>query len=326
MRCASCGTENAPDSRFCGGCGARLGPNEHRVAPTTKLDDDAPYPPPRPSAPMSGQQAALAPTPAPGSLRAPVYGSVAPRAPSEPSPPDRSPAASFARTTPRGQAIARPSGMAIDQGASASLPAARRPIALIVIVLVIDLALAGTGAVLLFKGLASSGKVVAPPVTGSATPSPVPVPVPAPVPVLVPDPAPAPVAVAAADPAPAPEPAPPPPTGSATAAKTARPHHHTSPTTRDSLEDPFGKLDNEIDLAATRSKPALDRCRDPSLHGAVKIAFQILPDGHIGHLATVEDTTSSSQLTTCLTGVIAQWTFAEHPSVARDFVRTFTYP
>src|SRR5512138_2138020 len=46
MRCASCGTENAPDSRFCGGCGARLGASGPRVAPTQKISDDAPYPPP----------------------------------------------------------------------------------------------------------------------------------------------------------------------------------------------------------------------------------------------------------------------------------------
>ena len=43
MRCPTCGTENAPDSRFCGGCGARLAPA--RVAPT-QTTDDAPYAPP----------------------------------------------------------------------------------------------------------------------------------------------------------------------------------------------------------------------------------------------------------------------------------------
>ena len=30
MRCPSCGTENAPDSRFCGGCGARA-PSQSRT-------------------------------------------------------------------------------------------------------------------------------------------------------------------------------------------------------------------------------------------------------------------------------------------------------
>lgn len=42
MRCPSCGTENAPDSRFCGGCGARTAPST--VAPTQKISDDAPMP------------------------------------------------------------------------------------------------------------------------------------------------------------------------------------------------------------------------------------------------------------------------------------------
>ncbi|MBA3461956.1 MAG: zinc ribbon domain-containing protein [Deltaproteobacteria bacterium] len=44
MRCASCGTENAPDSRFCGECGARTAPST--VAPTQKISDDAPMPVP----------------------------------------------------------------------------------------------------------------------------------------------------------------------------------------------------------------------------------------------------------------------------------------
>jgi hypothetical protein len=44
MRCSSCGTENAPDSRFCGECGARTAPST--VAPTQKISDDAPIPVP----------------------------------------------------------------------------------------------------------------------------------------------------------------------------------------------------------------------------------------------------------------------------------------
>src|SRR5687768_2039256 len=39
MRCPSCGTENEPDSRFCGGCGARLGGT---LAPTHKIVDTGP--------------------------------------------------------------------------------------------------------------------------------------------------------------------------------------------------------------------------------------------------------------------------------------------
>jgi hypothetical protein len=44
MRCPSCGTDNAPDSRFCGGCGARLAVSGQRVAPTQKISDDASFP------------------------------------------------------------------------------------------------------------------------------------------------------------------------------------------------------------------------------------------------------------------------------------------
>ena len=55
MRCPSCGTENAPDSRFCGGCGARM-QSSPLVAPTQNISDDSPYPqsPPQPG-PISGQ-------------------------------------------------------------------------------------------------------------------------------------------------------------------------------------------------------------------------------------------------------------------------------
>ena len=44
MRCPSCSTDNAPDSRFCGGCGARFGASVSRVAPTEKIADDASFP------------------------------------------------------------------------------------------------------------------------------------------------------------------------------------------------------------------------------------------------------------------------------------------
>ncbi|MFN0245941.1 MAG: zinc-ribbon domain-containing protein [Kofleriaceae bacterium] len=48
MRCPNCGTENEPDSRFCGGCGARMH-SSGLVAPTQKISDDAPYPTSGPS-------------------------------------------------------------------------------------------------------------------------------------------------------------------------------------------------------------------------------------------------------------------------------------
>ena len=40
MRCPSCGTQNEPDSRFCGGCGARFTGAETKLAPTQKIHSD----------------------------------------------------------------------------------------------------------------------------------------------------------------------------------------------------------------------------------------------------------------------------------------------
>ena len=73
MRCASCGTENEPDSRFCGGCGARVAKSQ--VAPTHKISDDAPYPIPasQPAPVIQPQYSTLPPQmpPAPVAAAAP---------------------------------------------------------------------------------------------------------------------------------------------------------------------------------------------------------------------------------------------------------------
>jgi hypothetical protein len=59
MRCPNCGSENAPDSRFCGVCGMQqtvpqVGAAQQRLAPTAKIPDDAPLAPPtRPVAAIS---------------------------------------------------------------------------------------------------------------------------------------------------------------------------------------------------------------------------------------------------------------------------------
>lgn len=57
MRCATCGTDNEPDSRFCGNCGAKVNPTfapdgafttkpgPGRVAPTQKITGDTPLAP-----------------------------------------------------------------------------------------------------------------------------------------------------------------------------------------------------------------------------------------------------------------------------------------
>ena len=209
MRCATCGTENAPDSRFCGGCGAKLAPSS-RVAPTAKITDDASYPsqpPPPASIPpqnnyVSGpasippQNHAHAPASIPPQNAYPaVPGSIPPSnnpasippqsyAPPGSIPPSNNPASippqnsfqraatpiqtpppgslkmptpapgslSFAATPRLDQTPTTPSPPAADASRSLVVPP-RRPIGLIVFVLLVDLALAGAGAVLLGKGL-----------------------------------------------------------------------------------------------------------------------------------------------------------------------------
>lgn len=155
MRCSSCGTENAPDSRFCGGCGARLDGSRPRLAPTQKIADDASFPqPPRSLAPGAPGAPGVIPfarqpssPPAvgpagPGPTIAPA-GVPLPAAPEFYSPPGRPPRAASelhaapARDTP-----------------SFSMPiAARRPWPLITLVLLVDLGLAIAGIWLLSEGL-----------------------------------------------------------------------------------------------------------------------------------------------------------------------------
>jgi hypothetical protein len=194
MRCASCGTENAPDSRFCGGCGARIGASGPRVAPTQKISDDAPFPQ-RPAAPAPiahGAAQPSAPRPIPHTpyvstpppittqpgvvpqrpLSAPpaVYSPVATPAPLSPpsSPPSAPPHA------PNGMraATGRPAMPQLDEPAASMPTAARRPWALIIAVLVIDIALASAGAWMLSEGLGDrpSEKPATPPPAASAAP------------------------------------------------------------------------------------------------------------------------------------------------------------
>jgi hypothetical protein len=151
MRCPSCGTENAPDSRFCGGCGARLGTSG--IAPTQKISDDASYPQRPAMAPVARHAhaaAAIPPTPSvytpggPSHARAPRSPS-ATRPPTAPLPPNAAP-------TPPPNAYL-PSPAAPDEP-SLSMPiVARRPWGLIIAVLLIDLALAVSGAWMLTEGI-----------------------------------------------------------------------------------------------------------------------------------------------------------------------------
>jgi hypothetical protein len=213
MRCPSCGTDNAPDSRFCGGCGARLTASDQRVAPTQKISDDASFPArqlaqvggsampvtapgivaPRPvpvtpyvprnasvPRPITAPPAMPAPGAAPGSAarapaapasaaRAPAAAAPAPAsAPSWSAPPSSTPPRTIgapdahggsAPSAPREQRPSRPQPHPLSQppaldDPSLSLPmVARRPWGLIIVMLLIDIGLAVTGAWMLSQGL-----------------------------------------------------------------------------------------------------------------------------------------------------------------------------
>jgi hypothetical protein len=205
MRCPSCGTDNAQDSRFCGGCGARLGASS-RVAPTQKISDDASFPQPVAPPPAAGAQAlapvrgipptsqrppgaaALAPVaPLPAAPRAtpavsphpPSALTVAPIAAPQPSPPGTPPPTGYLTPTSAAQpvrAVSAPLGpraaSAAPVAASISMPiAARRPWGLIAAVLLLDIGLAVAGSWLLSQGLhhKSGTGSAAPPLSGAST-------------------------------------------------------------------------------------------------------------------------------------------------------------
>jgi hypothetical protein len=194
MRCPSCGTDNAPDSRFCGGCGTRVAVSGQRVAPTQKISDDASFPQ-RQLAPGAGSAVpitapgvvaprAISATPflppgAPPAQRPLAGGSAAPARPAAAAPITPAPrgldgpAPSSPRPSPRPPAVvvdeprdARTGAPALDP--SLSLPiAARRPWALIAVVLLIDLGLAVAGVWLLTRGLGDRPGRPAPPRSGA---------------------------------------------------------------------------------------------------------------------------------------------------------------
>ena len=209
MRCPSCGTDNAPDSRFCGGCGTRFGVSGQRVAPTEKISDDARFPQvasgagsavpitapgvvaPRavPAAPFMPQGAPPAQRPLAGGSAAPARPITAPASPrssprrqavvvEEPRDATRSPSTDAdPRGATRGR-VNRPA-LPVERGRegplsidpSLSLPiAARRPWALIVVVLLIDLGLAGAGIWMLAHGLGERSSRTAPSRSGKLDP------------------------------------------------------------------------------------------------------------------------------------------------------------
>jgi hypothetical protein len=169
MRCPSCGTQNEPDSRFCGGCGARLSAVEHRVAPTQRIDSGAQpiVAPPHPSVPpVSGPHVVPRPPP-----QAPAPYPVAPsveRKPSGPRPQPALPSNGTARATTQSP---RPS-----PDPSLSLPAAppRNRLGLIAFVLLLDLGLAAAGSWMLKEGLAEPASAATSPGPPGPPPSPPP--------------------------------------------------------------------------------------------------------------------------------------------------------
>jgi hypothetical protein len=319
MRCPTCGTENAPDSRFCGGCGARLEPA--RVAPTVKLPDDTPIatphhvppvriPTPVPASIPPVDAVGHLPTPPPGSMS---LGSIPPRAGSIP-PQNAQPA--IPSTVNR-----RPAPVAVSSP-SLSMPAAapRRSGALIAVLVIADLGLAAAGAFMLVKGLQKpAAKPARKTEARQAPPAPVAV-----APTLAPATvAAAPAAAAIVDPPARPEPV---------AARPKETKQHPKKTS--APQDPYGAapdLSKDVERAAQGSVGSFHSCLQTAIqtqpiHGDVRIAFLIQPDGHVDHAQAVVNTTGSAQLATCLSATIATWTFAPHPGPAASYERPFNYP
>jgi len=184
MRCPSCGTDNAPDSRFCGGCGTRFGTTGPRVAPTQKISDDASFP--QPIAPGGAAMPVTAPgIVAPRAVAATPYtpqgppivhagshagsraGSHAGSHAASSARPATAPPSPAATPAPLPSSRPKPQLLVVDDP-SLSLPiAARRPWGLIAIVLLIDIGLAVTGVLLLREGLADRPARAAPARTAS---------------------------------------------------------------------------------------------------------------------------------------------------------------
>jgi hypothetical protein len=153
MRCPSCGTENEPDSRFCGGCGARLA---GALPPTQKIDTGAQPIQSPPSVQPSAQYVRAPTSQPPRSGPQSVPPASYPMAPSVNRPP------SVDRPAPQGSNGAQPvPAQSMDPTSQRRKPSLSEPpplppkrnMALIAIVLIIDLALAGAGAYMLAEGL-----------------------------------------------------------------------------------------------------------------------------------------------------------------------------
>lgn len=283
-----------------------------RVAPTAKIPDDAPIAPPTRPGPLSGQHPNVSyappamPTPPPGSLQHAAIPQTSQRRPQQHSGPG-----------PQARAVSR---APIDSGSSFAAPV-HTPLGLIAIVLLVDLALAGTGAFLLAKGLSKPAKAAAKdapaPQKSEAAPSPA---APAPAPTLQPA---APQEAAVVTPPANEEPAKPAPAKPEPAPASAR--RPTAPAT-----PPAKTVSTEAEIATKvmGSRTAFGHCREQAgeVHGNIDIAFRVLGDGGVGNVSIVEDTTGSPTLAACLRDTIATWKVTPHNGAPLSFVRPFTYP
>lgn len=216
----------------------------------------------------------------------------------------------------------------------------KRSGAMIAVVLVLDVALAAAGATLLVKGLAKPKPADARPASTAphaqaAAPTSTAVAV-------------APAAAASAPPAgsAAPE-APPAQVVDKTVARdgkkkasTARPEPKDGKKKSDGPVDPYGGAappapgtdqSAEIEAHARESFGSFRRCFEDAIHGSpihgdIRIAFVVQPDGHVDHASPVVNTTGSDGLASCLAKTIGAWTFAPHSGAAASYERPFNYP
>lgn len=345
MHCPSCGTENVPDSRFCGTCGAKLTPAVvSRVAPTAKIPDDAPFSPPvgdgsrhsslalhnnfnsgPPSIPPNANYQAQPASIPPNTYIAPQYST----GPASVPPQNHGPTPPHLHAEPRPASIPpntyQAQGYAREPSVSMPVPTSPRW-GLILFLLVLDVGLAGAGALLLQKGLAKPAAATeklepkAAPARAASAGSAAPVTATAPQTGL----AASVTAIAQTAPA-ATAPAPVPPAPQVIEKRPVAKAKGGSP------ENPYdakSSLPGEVELAAARSKDDLAKCQtaeEGPPHGRIDIAFTIERDGSVSRVNATKDTTGSRTLARCLISVIRQWAFASHPANSTNFVRPFIY-
>lgn len=302
MRCPTCGTENVPDSRFCGACGAKLSPAESRVAPTAKIPDDAPFPahygsqapytpPPQYPASIPYQTGPASIPPRPASISPQNYHSGPASIPPQNGPASIPPGAyqtpaSIPPNTYQAPASIPPTNATYRRAQAAHEPSMSMPVVarprwgVIILVLLLDAGLAAAGAIMLQKGLAKPDPIEAPepaPAPGSAAP---------PKAAVQPAPSPAVAANIAAIAEKVPDPDPKVDDTKGSAAKPVAtkkpPATKPGPTPQDPYDNDKG-LRAEIELAAARSKDDFDRCRDDAgdVHGRIDIGFTVEPDGRV---------------------------------------------